>query len=723
MTKILLAFLVSALAVLALAGNVEISQERLNSLIDSDEAAAIKYLESLYERCETPEDRVQVCQLIKEKIWDKFPSEEEKEDSPLFKCYDDEVDARGPKARGIPTIKKPDPRDIWKPDTPEKPERTGEKGEHPEEPERSGEAGDAPSEPEGPEGTSEEAPEAPTRDEEENEAPTRDGTGENVDEPHDEPDVPETPTVETTVPDEPEEPEVETEEPSAPEVPTNENTEPDVPDVPEQVITAPTLLIETYKANFYKNYESLDTDCFRDSIDDVKKLNSGLMATLYDICIVEEDGFLYLVFYPTVYSGGYQVLVLGEDSVSYNVGYDTTEEDFTISEGIFDGTNYKHTNSHIVELRFLMSVYEQYLSGSAQPYPIQAKWLAYIDETYTVCLNVNLKSFECFTPTQGRLSGIELCVKYPKAKLAQVYANGVLVKETTDITGSKIEVEYLTQDDAVKLYSETGVLKFVVISSEILYVVGAGTIGVRASLPSFSASLEYDPDGPVAQYDCINVYNEDSEDYVLYSEVNILCLYCDTVEDEPVECGIGLYSKEKEQSSYTTFGEIDRKLTLIYETSTETIHVLYGDEELSFYADELFYFIISIQEQSLQPMFDSIPSSYLTRTVSTADCQASSLEVCTMSLAGWSLSLTCVNDGCYIGKLSGSTFLGSKLYGGDWVQAQTYAVEDADMADTYEYCLSLESADGEYLNHCLMDDQVQMYVETLTKYPVYTLST
>ena len=61
-------------------------REIADVLIDNDLDAAIEYFNYLLEESQTLSSH-DVCMLIKEKLADKYDSEEEREDSQLFKCY------------------------------------------------------------------------------------------------------------------------------------------------------------------------------------------------------------------------------------------------------------------------------------------------------------------------------------------------------------------------------------------------------------------------------------------------------------------------------------------------------------------------------------------------------------------------------------------------------------------------------------------------------------
>jgi hypothetical protein len=692
MFKFILAAIFCGLALTCLGATNGGSQGRLSALIDSNNEAAITYFTTLLTEAQTDAEVQKICySVIMEQVLEKFDSAEDRANSLLSQCLAIELFTEDCEDCDLPSQGEPekvvvDPKNLIPTQPPKTPsdEDTPTKGEAPI---KEGTKGEAP-----------DAPEAPTRDDNAGHHPAP-GSGDG-----------------------------DSTEPEAPEAPSSSDREaPEEPEAPEKETEEPEVdfgSIWFYQASYYIEDLTADRECMRM---DTVKADTGLMAELYDICILVEDGWLYLTFQETADSDAEKVLIIGEDSRTYSVTYDTEVEVFTVSQGLWDGTYYKHQDSHEIESMYLASVWKLYLSGDASPYVLQSKYVVVVDETYIASTMVDLFEETCFTPTEGRLMDIEVCVSYSTNGVAEVWADGLLVRKLYDVEGGCLEIEYTTQDDCLRLSSQRGTLLEILISTEILFVAGEGVIAEKATGETLSISIEYDVDGDILQYDCINLYNHKSLDLVLYSTVNILCVYCIQVtinsDDaiDPAHCGIGFYGKEKQSSVYTRFEEIDRKLTIIYETTTENLHILYGDEQLSLYADEIFYFIETIQEHSLEALVGDLDSDYLTGSLSTAACQRDDGDVCHLILAGQDICITCDDDGCYIGSTKNGIYSAGKLYSGDWDQVKVYEYDNEDYEDAYKYCLSFHAADGDIINHCLMIEQLEMYRDTLTKYPIFTL--
>ena len=318
---------------------------------------------------------------------------------------------------------------------------------------------------------------------------------------------------------------------------------------------------------------------------------------------------------------------------------------------------------------------------------------------------------------------MEICIDYCTKNDVKLWVNGMLVREFSEVKGGYLNIEYSTVDDCLRFYSSNWMLVEIVISTEVLYIAGEGIIAEKDMGDTLIVSLDYDDEGDTLQYDCMNLYNVETTDYVLYSSVNIICVYCrkDIDPGEDAQCGIGIYTKEKETSVFTSFEQIDKTLSVTYETGPEMLHIQYGDEQVSMYADELFYYIETIQEHQLNPLMGELDSDYLTGSLSTADCMIADGNTGKLVLGGYGLSFACNMDGCYLGATESGMFLAAKWYAGPFDMINAYAFKDDEMSDAYEYCLSFYTTDGNVINHCLMIEQVSMYRDVLTQYPIWTM--
>lgn len=475
------------------------------------------------------------------------------------------------------------------------------------------------------------------------------------------------------------------------------------------------MTIKIYQANLYANYQAQSTPCFSAANSNGQRIDSGLMAVLDDICIVEIDGLSYIRFY----SPGTNVFLLGSSLKSYKISYQTESEKFMIVYGEYTGGIFYQQGSLSVLSMFLQNVYETALIGALVPKPLEPSWIEFIDISYSAGIEVQKGSQNCLVFLQGRLADTEICVAYSASGTVFTYANGSLVSEDEGVVGPSVIIQYSTWDDVLVFKATLGKVLFSIISSEILFVANVGTIPETGG-ETLSISLEYSPTDPsVVQYECMNLYNDQSGDYVLNPEVNILCVFCDHLPNSNARCGISLYSKERASSYYSILPIIEQALTLTYETSSETITVALGEKEVSFYADEIFYYLYTMQDHTLHSFYGFLEPSGMTGLILTSNCLLAENAVGAFDLGGYSAGVTCEETGCYIGVIEDGTFLATKRYEGEFTTMRTYFFAGTN-ADSDEYCLSFVGNLGT-INHCLMLEQVQMYMKSLSSYPILTL--
>ena len=129
-----------------------------------------------------------------------------------------------------------------------------------------------------------------------------------------------------------------------------------------------------YKATYYVGYLPKSSQCFKDYESD--KMDTGLMTDLLDVCIREEDGWLYLYFQQDEDSMPMPALLIGDTSFSYTVVYVSTTEEFIITKGVYDGTTFNHTNSHVILSMYLVNVFMLCQEEMIEAYIIQANGLS-----------------------------------------------------------------------------------------------------------------------------------------------------------------------------------------------------------------------------------------------------------------------------------------------------------------------------------------------------------
>lgn len=473
-----------------------------------------------------------------------------------------------------------------------------------------------------------------------------------------------------------------------------------------------------------------------------------------NLCIVESDDVLFLVGQESGTNRELKIIKLGSFDYAFRIKYyvdfetvavqrsssssSTSSSTFKVSEETelqaHFLTAYFHTASDYEDIENDSGVQKRYI------YPYLVAWSKDGEGDFEITVGLSQSDSACFTPCEGRLEDVEICIDFSVEGVIDMYGDGVFVARSrrTYEDYSRIAVVYSSQDSILRVSEYTlktgvGDELYIVPALDVLWIVYEGDLPTQGT-GELTLTVDKDVD---EDYYCVTFRSILIARSALYPVIQGMCIICEDetsgIEERNI-CLVYFYlyddSTVYTHSNFTLSGDSSlsaNQADFTFDLESDMFKITFTGFDKNLLAQREYTFtkfteeIVEWAESPLDyPIVSLNSQQYQFAIQSESGLYDSFHKLPSLSFdaynEGW--GIFCNEYRCILGFVRQYLAVGAKVYTGRWTNLLVTAYGDN---EEELICLGLGSSPENLgINDCQTKDQWRRYQNIIPQYPVWT---